>query len=360
MRALEERLAGLRERKRWLDGRVQEVKSRRESGLSGYRGALREVEGRIRELLVRPEVRPLDLDVVARRGSTTKEGEEGNGWDWEGKQGHGGAITGKEFFSLRPERRTAEMAREWWEGEVAVLERRKAEVDRERAALEEGAEVWKGAVEIVSEFEAGLRREMSGGATATTKPKSKKGGAGDGRAPSPPATPEQAMYAQLKKMRAVMAGLEERLRLAEEKGWNLLICAIGAELEAFRQAEDMLLGALRSAGFEDPDACPGSGDEEQAGSTPRMGRSATLRNSGATTDAARAGGTGSGNLVDLGEEKTGESDNEVPADLLVAAEDDREQGPASPALSREESNEVPIEFLVEHPRSESPEPGAFT
>jgi hypothetical protein len=45
---LEGRLNELRRRKGWLDGRVEEVRNRREAGLSGYRGALREVEGRIR------------------------------------------------------------------------------------------------------------------------------------------------------------------------------------------------------------------------------------------------------------------------------------------------------------------------
>lgn len=218
-------------------------------------------------------------------------------------------------------------------------------MDMERAALEEGVEVWKGAVKLVSEFEAGLRREMRGGGdTAGTSNGKGKGREGEPASPSP--GPEQTMFAQLDKMRAVIAGLQERLNIAEEQGWNLLICAIGAELEAFRQAAGMLREALRSAGF-DVGADEDNADGE---ATPHLGRSVSLRDSSQRLDAAEP--TGGGKLVDLheapDEDREPESDNEVPPDLLVSAEEE-EHGFARPALSREDSgNEVPVEFLREH------------
>ncbi|KAK4107743.1 hypothetical protein N656DRAFT_719453 [Canariomyces notabilis] len=346
---LEGRLAELRNKRRVLDERVEEVRNAREAGLSGYRGAMKEVEGRIGGLLRRPGVRPLDGDLFGIGG--------GGG---EGEEGQSPAPGGVEFLRLRPERRTAEMAREWWEAEVDILQRRKGEVDRERAALEEGVEVWKEAVKFVSEFEAGLRRELSGSSEANSSPKLKndkgKGKAGDSTSPSPSISPEQVMRTQLDKMAAVIASLEERLRLAEEKGWNLLICAIGAELEAFRQAEGMLRDALRATGFDAADDV--DSEDDRGDSTPHLGRSASMRDSGPLLNGSAAGvstGTmsgesGRGNLVDLGgekEDKAAESDNEVPADLLMAAAE--EHGLASPALSRDDSeNEVPIEFLTEH------------
>ncbi|KAK4236670.1 hypothetical protein C8A03DRAFT_16721 [Achaetomium macrosporum] len=331
---LEERLAGLKKRQKWLDGRVEEVRSRREAGLSSYKGALKEVEGRIAGLLARPAVRPLDVELFSQSG--VAEGDPGE------------SPGGVEFLHLRPERRTVEMARDWWEGEVRILERRKAKVDKERAALEQGVEVWKETVKLVSEFEAGLRREMSGGGDVGETGNGKgKGRESDSASPEPP-PPDQAMYALLDKMRVVMASLEERLHIAEEKGWNLLICAIGAELEAFRQAESMLVEALRAAGF---DPAGEQDDGEQGDSTPYLGGSTSLRNSVQWLGEASAdAGPGKrGNLVDLHEEeeREPESDNEVPPDLLVSAEDDR--GLESPALSREDSgNEVPMEFLREH------------
>jgi hypothetical protein len=346
---LEGRLAELRNKRRVLDERVEEVRNAREAGLSGYRGAMKEVEGRIGGLLRRPGVRPLDGDLFGTGG--------GGG---EGEEGQSPSPGGVEFLRLRPERRTAEMAREWWEAEVDILQRRIGEVDRERAALEEGVEVWKEAVKLVSEFEAGLRRELSGSSEANSSSKLKndkgKGKARDSTSPSPSISPEQVMRAQLDKMAAVIAGLEERLRLAEEKGWNLLICAIGAELEAFRQAEGMLRDALRATGFDAADDVDSVDDRRD--STPHLGRSASMRDSGPLLNGSAAGASadtmsgegGRGNLVDLcgeKEDKAAESDNEVPADVLMAAAE--EHGLASPALSRDDSeNEVPIEFLTEH------------
>ncbi len=32
------------------------------------------------------------------------------------------SVGGEEFLRMRPERRTVEMAREWWESEVTLLE----------------------------------------------------------------------------------------------------------------------------------------------------------------------------------------------------------------------------------------------
>jgi hypothetical protein len=328
VKELEDRLAGLRRRLKGLDAKVEEVKSRREAGLSGYRGALKEVEGRITGLLSRPGVKPLDGEFFVSLQSGA--GENGGLQEWPG---------GVEFLRLRPERRTAEMAKEWWEGEVEILKRRKEEVDKEREALEAGVEVWTGAVKLVTDFENDLRKEMNGAGNTTTS--NVKGKGREGEPPSPPA-PEQTMYAQLDKMRAVMAGLEERLQITEENGWNLLICAIGAELEAFRQAEGMLREALRAAGFD-----VGDDDGDQGGSTPHIGRSTSLSNSRQRLD--ETAHSGSGKLVDLHDERDSrepESDNEVPPDLLVAP--DEGHVAASPTLSRESSNEVPPEFLREH------------
>ncbi|KAL1841901.1 hypothetical protein VTJ49DRAFT_6423 [Mycothermus thermophilus] len=407
---LEGRLRALRQRGRELDNKIREVESRRESGLSGYRGALREVEGRIEGLLTRPGVRPLDVGVLGP--SRGQDGEDGEVVESPG---------GVEFLRLRPERRTMEMARDWWEAEVAILERRKAEVDRERAALEEGAEVWQQAVKMVSEFEKELRREMSGAHTSNNPSSnssinsgSNKIGEGKGRSksnssasrplspsPSPaPSTPEQTMLAQLDKMRAVMSRLADLSHVAEDRGWNLLICAIGAELDAFRQADRMLRDALRAAGLDvpspadegqhDEDGGDGAGDERGGGDgigldgaeelTPRLGRSVNLSRSAA---ALGSGSTGSvGKLVDVADsapsaqERRGDrdpesSDNEVPPDLLaVAAEEEEEEdehrhghellssSPPPPSLSRESSNnEVPPEFLVEHDMREDEEGG---
>ncbi|KAH6615761.1 hypothetical protein B0J18DRAFT_438159 [Chaetomium sp. MPI-SDFR-AT-0129] len=325
---LETRLAELKRKKRWLDGRIREVSSEKEAGLSGYRGALREVEGKLGGLLERPGVKPLDAEFFAHVGSESPGGVD--------------------FIKLRPERRTVEMARDWWEGESRLLEKRRQEVEKERAALEEGVAVWKDAVALVSGFETDLRKEIDGDADETAS----KGKGREGETVSE-ADLTHTMRAQLDKMRAVMGGLGERLHIAEEHGWNLLICAIGAELEAFRQAKDMLRDALRASGVDiesDDDE-----DHRRGDSTPHAGRSAILRDS-SHLRMDKAEPSGGGRLVDVHDEQepgrpASESDNEVPPDLLVAPEEEREL--SSPALSRESSNDVPSEFLREH----SPERG---
>lgn len=329
---LEERLAGMRSRKKWLDGRIEDVNNQREAGLSSYRNALKEVDANVSILLKRPPVQPLDLDAIR----LSKVDEEGNRVLVEVEQSPGGI----EFLHLLPERRTVNMARDWWEAEIRILEERKADVDKDRIALEEGVRVWREACKIVSDYEISLSRQMRGEMDDEGKGKDKE------------PTPEEAMRSQLDKLAAVIAGLEELLHRVEVRSWNLLICAIGAELEAFRQAEEMLREVLRTAGFgdEDHDADQNDGD----GLTPRLGRSTIGRVSPIKESETPA----NNDLVDVHDgTATTESDNEVPPDLLVAQEEDGDDEPSqglkrsfvSRRDEREDSeNEVPREFLAEH------------
>lgn len=358
---LEERLVGLRNRRRRLDTRMEDVRNRREAGLSGYKGALKEVEGKVAAILTRPPVRPLDPEVVVGQGEHRSDAGTHGAADLEQSSG------GLEFLRMRPERRTVEMARDWWESEVAILERRKKEVEMERTALEEGVEVWRAAYKLVSDYEADLRREMRDGAA---------GGGRDDKGKGKVVGPEEAMRAQLAKMSNVMATLQQYQQLSESKGWNLLICAIGAEHAAFGEARAMLRATLRSADIDvDGDSNADDGEDEEF-TTPQLGRSASnlkasalmrSRAFGSNNSSMKSSGTVArpkvlrpsdgdvddhgreGKLVDLREDETHqeqeqeqESDNEVPADLLVGP-------PESPALSGADSeNAIPPEFMAQH------------
>ncbi|KAJ2905803.1 hypothetical protein MKZ38_004264 [Zalerion maritima] len=353
IRELEERLKGLRQRKRFLDGKVEEVRNRREAGLSGYKGALREVEGEVERLVRRPPVRPLSLAVIGE--DVINETDEMPGGD--------------EFMRLRPERRTLDMAKDWWTAEVELLERRKEKIDVERIALEDGKEVWNDVMKLVSDFEAGLRAEVNGSVSALlpTSTASTSNGKGKGRQMSPD---EAMLRVQLDKMEPVLRNLQVRLVLAEEKSWTLLICAIGAELEAFRKGKGMIRGLLRGMGFDvaEDEVLQAKGDGEEM---PR----------------------GNGSLVDYSDDARPESehelqsDNEVPADLLASAqheqrdansttentvvgeeeeEEEEEEGedanhaPTRSILLHEDSstsseNEIPPEFLAEYHPDEEPD-----
>lgn len=382
---LEEQLVGLRKRKRWLDGRRLDVRNRREAGLSGYKGALREVDDKMQDMLVKPRVLPLDVEAVVGPGHN--EGSQ------EVEQQ---ALVGLEFMRLRPERRTSNMAKDWWESEIALLERRKEEVNEERSALEEGADVWKEVVELVTFYEEDLRKEISKASSAEPGGFNHDSGKDKGKAIADDQAPSPLTFysSQLDKITKVMGALDEKLNLAEEHRWNLLLCAIGAELEAFRQAKDMIRSMLMEQGYEVEEEKQYHGSN---GSTPRLGRSAAtvLQDStGAWSASSRptatehhgvddvghasdenAQHTYSRNhldLVDLEDEPHEEEekkhmdhdesdDNEVPPDLLVSGvdNDDRDEpGGVSVGLrasrqglessNAESENDVPPEFLAQH------------
>lgn len=330
---LEERLALLRTRRGRLEDDLATLTNRRDAGLSGYHGALREVDAQIAALLRRPPVLPLDVAALAAASGGAVPDDASPG--------------GLEFLRLRPERRTIGMATDWWTKEVEILERRKSAVDRERQALEEGVEVWRQAVKLVSDFEAGLRKHM----TADDKK------VDDGAEPDT----LDPFSLQLKKMQAVIAGLEDLLQTAERKSWNLLICAIGAELEAFREAFTMLREALTWV----------ETDED----TPRLARSAVETESTAnrqrrdTQLGAKDGqeeekedmSKGQGALLDLQDghrldqaSNTGSSDQDAAAPEHAAVSSGQAQqrhtdGDSVPSLDRDDSeNEIPPEFLMEH------------
>ncbi|KAM0204030.1 hypothetical protein ACHAQI_010179 [Fusarium lateritium] len=300
IRLLEEKLIGMRNRRRWVREKIEDVRNRREAGLSGYRAAGRDVDTEVRTLLQRPPITPLDVDAL---GSVTKPQSKDN-MDM---------LRGTEFLQLRPERRTVEMAKTWWQGEMAVLERRKAQITEDRQALIEGSEVWSEVTGLVAQFEAKLRELI----------KASQAGDADEE-------PQQAAIRDhMSEMNAVVEELEKRLQLAESKHWNLLICAIGAELEAFLEAK-----AILRATFAVPDESVTTEDPPE--------HSASTDN---TEEASQ----------ESQEESHDESDNEVPADLLVSRIEDHDHDPPdspqqqSVVLRRDSSeNSVPAEFLVEH------------
>ncbi|KAH7353971.1 hypothetical protein B0T11DRAFT_287729 [Plectosphaerella cucumerina] len=326
IREMEEKLAGMKNRRRWLGRKMDDVRNRREAGLSGYKGALREVEGELEALVRRPRIEPLDTEALAQDLQD----------DQSGVTSPTDFMTGEDFLKLIPERRTVDMAVEWWEGELRILEARRKQVNKDREALEGGSELWQRSIKLVSDFEASLRSLMNGG----TKGKSK-----DGTSP-----PGEIMEAQLSHMEEVIRELDNHLKEAEENNWNLLICAVGAELEAFQEAESVL---RRSLGI-DATQVLSSQDTEETKEEDKSTRQQSQK-----SDAEK----------DDGGDKPGyyppsESDNEVPSDLLGAHDSHDEQDEPSPSetkkrtppLFRRESssNDPPPEFLAEHdPDSES-------
>ncbi|TQN73465.1 Autophagy-related protein 28 [Colletotrichum shisoi] len=314
IRELEEKLVVMRNRQRWLERTMEDVRNRREAGLSGYRGALKEVEGEVASLLRRPPIEPLDLGII--EAVSRSESGKANGT----KDPPGGV----EFFRMIPARRTLAMAKDWWESEADFLQKRKAQVDKDHDALDKGMELWRETIKLVIEFEADLRRTLSGG-----------GGSAAAVGKQPQVARQEGVQALLPRMGKVILELREHLRTAERKSWNLLICAIGAELEAFQEAQSLLRASLpqpqAAASIEDVEEPWHNGDGEPH-----------------STAQAEPGG------ASMVESHQDESDNEVPADLLVSRLEEQKDGHShigslqTSSSRRDSYNEVPPEFLAEH------------
>ncbi|KAI4945456.1 hypothetical protein J4E86_009343 [Alternaria arbusti] len=169
-------------------------------------------------------------------------------------------MSSSPFLTLPAKRRTLEMAREYWQDEYTRLAERCEEVDRDRGALDEGAVLWTDVMKKVADYETTLQDSM--------RPTTEKS------APDPTKLLEQ--------MDAIIAYLEEKLEFASSRSWNLLVCAIGAELEAFTQGKDMLedtLGSKRkgkeraTGPLIDHDGFEAREPEEMTGSAIRISRS---------------------------------------------------------------------------------------
>ncbi|KAM0282804.1 hypothetical protein ACHAQH_002808 [Verticillium albo-atrum] len=310
IREMEEKLEGMRNRRRWLGRKMEDVKNRREAGLSGYRGALKEVEGEVSSLMRRPPIEPLDLDALA---PGMGEGSEND---------MAGLPSGEEFFQLIPERRTPELAIEWWQGEIAMLEAHKKQINKDREALEAGLGLWNDCATLVTGFEANLRKAMKG----------EIGGKGKEKASSP----EEALREHVAGMAGVIEQLQQYMEVAETNNWNLLICAVGAELEAFDEAERILRTTL---GFsEEPSTALQKSlledDEQQQGRTHKESKDTSQK----------------------ADERGEESDNEVPQDLLISGggeqehqEKEQTSGPDHDLERYESDSDIPpAEFLAEH------------
>lgn len=309
---LEQRLVKLRNQRRSLKDKIDDANGKREAGLSGYRGALKDVDSELTLLVRRPPVLPLDPGVFDK--------DDGDLCDEIALTG------GLEFLRLNPERRTEEMAKSWWEAELAILQKRKKQVGEDHQALEEGAALWNDVVSLVSDFESGLRRLLKEGGTSKPTVKGKE------KVP----TRDDLMQAQLKDMSGVLKELEQAMRQAEIHGWNLLICAIGAELEAFREAQDILISMLASQGL---------GGELATRSEVSIGEEPDVMD---RRDDVPEGGNGdaSADLIRPCSNQLDQSGTPIiQEDSLKSLHTD---GDGDHSRSQDSENEVPLEFLAEH------------
>ncbi|KAI1809421.1 hypothetical protein GGS20DRAFT_572044 [Poronia punctata] len=224
---LEEKLRDLKRTKTELEGRIAEAKSARDSELSGYRGALNECDRSIKNIMDYPEIAVLELEAFMAR-------------DAELQSLLGQHVSGFEFLSLRPERRTLPMAQDWWEGEMQFLELRKASVDEERAALYEGTQLWQ---DVLGRLEGHDRRlKLALNIISRASSRQQKSDLDE------MTETLTRQYAMCKKMAKELEDLHD---FTTGKGWKLLVTALSAEVDYFHRLKRQLGDTLHAVGLSD-------------------------------------------------------------------------------------------------------------
>lgn len=151
-------------------------------------------------------------------------------------------------------------ALEHWDLERKAFMDRLEKAKAEQEACQDGMTMWKDVLTLVRNFERSLaertQRIQSASTIMSGSSRSRTRGLGTGRrndlSPSEyamsrstqmspvsgTATPEERRL--LREVEDIATQLESRKNLAEIRGWKLLVCCISAELEAFRQAQEVL------------------------------------------------------------------------------------------------------------------------
>ncbi|KAL4796798.1 hypothetical protein BDV19DRAFT_360464 [Aspergillus venezuelensis] len=201
---MENTLAQMKAKHRHVAQELVQIENTVEAKLSSYKASLSLLESDVRKFLANPPVKP-----PAR------------------------PATHDSFYWLKPSRRTLEMADEHWRKEQTEVHQRQEEVEAEIKALDEGGDVWKQVVEDISGFEKRLRTTMRRSVQTQSQ------------------LLQQDSPSQIDMVRGIMEDLEhttslveQHLEHVEEHKWNLLVCCISAELQALREARELLLGAF--------------------------------------------------------------------------------------------------------------------
>ncbi|KAA8913005.1 hypothetical protein FN846DRAFT_931415 [Sphaerosporella brunnea] len=123
-------------------------------------------------------------------------------------------VTG---FLRENQQASPETAVESWTLQAEAYDEKKKAAEKERRALEEGMQLWETATEVVSLFETRLAERIEQGG-------------------------ERVLVKQWigEELGRTVTELDEMVQQAEERGWKLLIAAIGAELQAMKEAGEVL------------------------------------------------------------------------------------------------------------------------
>ena len=268
---LETRLWEMKAKHRQLLQEIEGLDNSVQSKLSSYRSALMLAEKESRTFLERPPI----------QGSMNT------------------STTG--LWSLPLERRTLQMVRDQYADEQDLLRKRFDDVETEMGALADGSGVWNEVVDEVNSIENLLREEMR----EMQAPLVLEYGNGNAMG---------GMRKILDHMLKARSQIASKLEVSEAREWKLLVCCIGAELEAMNEGQTVLQRALKAA--------ERSGGEEYVskdGNAPVMG----ARSVSPVELSARPEGLGKQDQAEprgISDRSEDEDDGPGP-DLLISSDD---------------------------------------
>ena len=268
---LETRLWEMKAKHRQLLQEIEGLDNSVQSKLSSYRSALTLAEKESRTFIERPPI----------QGSMTT------------------SIPG--LWSLPVERRTLQMVRDQYADEQDLLRKRFDDVETERVALADGSGIWHEVVDEVNGVEMLLREEMREIQAPLVRESGNSNATG-------------GMRKILNHMSKARSRIASKLEISEARDWKLLICCIGAELEAMNEGQTVLQRALEAA--------ERSGGEEfvsKDGNAPVMG----ARSVSPVELSARLEGLGKQDQAEprsISDRSEDEDDGPGP-DLLISSDD---------------------------------------
>lgn len=179
------------------------------------------------------------------------------------------------MWQMSPKRRTLDMARTKFGYERDDAWRRRGKVECEKKALDEGARIWGRVASRISDFEKLLRFSVPHEGASMSE--SSNAAWEDQEEGSPDDQPSN-LRVLLTKLSALISSIEDDYKHVEERQWNLLIAAIGAELDALRHGKQILESLVGSQGSRDrstdaQDATNGEVHEDQGSEIHNLDRS---------------------------------------------------------------------------------------
>jgi hypothetical protein len=222
---LQRHLQTLQRRRSLLLNRITEERSKKEARVASWKNAKRELEIEIGSWLRVPPIALVEnLDIVA-----SISGHPGTAPKLDRQQGPEGGDVAHNFLTLPTKRRTLDMAYTSLDHSMTALRPIIRSIEREAQALQLGGEVWNACVKMIEGFEKELKLWMQ-----RSGPRSKNF--------------RKESEELLKTMQSIRETLEREEFHAQNEGWNLLVCALGAELESWQEGENVLRNLL---GFTD-------------------------------------------------------------------------------------------------------------